>query len=72
MRARYVVGQMTAEDYAKKDTRRNGFADRDRVTLKTLAPVVDFHCIHRARRFCRSVVHADACQCTPSARAHAT
>ncbi|KAJ7206616.1 glycoside hydrolase family 51 protein [Mycena pura] len=63
-RARHAVGQMTAEDYAKKAFQwakalrlldptiklvscgETGFAGWDRVTLKTLAPVVDFHSIH--------------------------
>ncbi|CAK5266877.1 unnamed protein product [Mycena citricolor] len=60
----WQVGQMTAEDYAKKAYQwakamrlldpsikliscgETGFADWDRVTLKVLAPVVDFHSIH--------------------------
>ncbi|KAF9262484.1 glycoside hydrolase family 51 protein [Marasmius fiardii PR-910] len=60
----WQVGQMTAEDYAKKAFQwakalklldpsiklvscgETGYADWDRVVLKKLAPVVDFHSIH--------------------------
>ncbi|KAL0579513.1 hypothetical protein V5O48_002506 [Marasmius crinis-equi] len=60
----WQVGQMTAEDYAKKAYQwakalklldpsikliscgETGHADWDRVALKALAPVVDFHSIH--------------------------